>query len=234
VTDLVLLPVNRAFVEALAEIAPTQGRWAVIGGFAVWTHLGETHRPTLDVDTAAAPTAHETLVTLGAPGDREDHRDIAGIKLEVIPVEDPGDDLGHLDEQQRLFIVGHWAAVNATTSRTVRCEELVVTVPVARRLPLLACKLHAWLDRRGAGADKRGSDGLDIVRLVQTANIEALAVDAAASPVLRDAVAWAAQEVLVEQAARVARMIQLHTDTTTLRAEMVESFGQVLIEILDR
>jgi hypothetical protein len=29
-------------------------------------------------------------------------------------------------------------------------------------------------------------------------------------------------------------MIQLHTDTTTLRAEMVESFGQVLIEILDR
>jgi predicted nucleotidyltransferase len=234
VTDLVLPHVNRPFVEALAEIAPTEGRWAVIGGFAVWAHLGETHRPTLDVDTAAAPTAHQTLVSLGEPSDQEDRRDIAGVRLEIIPVEDPGDDLNHLDEQQQLFIVGHWSAANLTSNRTVRCDELVVTIPVARRLPLLACKMHAWLDRRGAGIDKRGSDGLDIVRLLDTADVDALARDADATGGLRDAVTWAAEEVLVGQAARVARMIQLNTDDTTMSTERVEALGQVLVDALAR
>lgn len=232
VNDLVLPSVNRPFVEALVQIAPTQGRWAVIGGFAVWAHLGETHRPTLDVDTAAAPTAHETLVSLGADGNQENRRNVAGVKLEIIPVDDPGDDLSGLDDQQRLFITGHWAAANATTERTVRCEELAATIPVARRLPLIACKLHAWIDRRDARADKRGSDGLDIIRLLETADFGALADDADVVPGLRLAVMWAVDNVLVEQAARVGRMIQLHTESPGIDAEAIEALGSLLLETL--
>lgn len=232
-SDLILPPVNRPFVEALAEIAPTKGRWAVIGGFAVWAHLGETHRPTLDVDTAAAPTAHETLVSLGSDGNQEHRRDVAGVKLEIIPVDDPGADLSELEDKQRLFIAAHWAAANATIERTIRCEEVAVTIPVARRLPLIACKLHAWMDRRDARADKRGSDGLDIVRLLETADFDELTRDADVVSGLRAALSWAVTEVVVEQATRVSRMIQLHTETTGIDAARTEALGVRLLEALD-
>ncbi|NOX29489.1 MAG: hypothetical protein GXP35_05495, partial [Actinobacteria bacterium] len=142
-------------------------------------------------------------------------------------------DLSELDDQQRLFITGHWSAANATTARTVRCNELTVTIPVARRLPLIACKLHAWLDRRDTRADKRGSDGLDIIRLLETADIDALARDADVVPGLRLAVAWAAHEVLVEQAARVSRMIQLHTETQSIDIDTTEALGSMLLEALE-
>ncbi|MDZ7732654.1 MAG: hypothetical protein U5R31_05615 [Acidimicrobiia bacterium] len=56
---------NRPLVEALRHVADTAGAWSVIGGFAVWCHLGGSHRPTLDIDTAADSPAHETLVALG-------------------------------------------------------------------------------------------------------------------------------------------------------------------------
>ena len=177
-TDLVLPVVNRSFVTALDQIAGTTGRWAVIGGFAVWAHLGESHRPTLDIDTAAAPGARETLVSLGSPGNDEHRRIVDGVKLEIIEVIDPGPDAADLDDKNRLFIAGHWAAATTTVEREIRCGDLAVRVPVARRLPLVACKLHAWLDRRDQRADKRGSDGLDVVRLLETADWDQLAADA--------------------------------------------------------
>lgn len=68
-STLVLPSVNGPFVEALRRVADTTGTWSVIGGFAVWCHLGESHRPTLDIDTAAAASAHETLVSLGELGE---------------------------------------------------------------------------------------------------------------------------------------------------------------------
>lgn len=150
----------------------------------------------------------------------------------ALPDRVPGDDLSGLDDQQRLFITGHWAAANATTARTVRCEELSVTIPVACRLPLIACKLHAWVDRRDARADKRGSDGLDIVRLLETADFDALADDADVVPGLRSSAMWGVEKVLVEQAARVGRMIQLHTETPNVDTETTEALGLRLLETL--
>lgn len=237
VDDLVLPSVNRPFVEALAAIAPTRGRWAVVGGFAVWTHLGETHRPTLDVDAAAAPAASETLITLGVPGDQPHRRTVAGVKLEIIPVDDPAIEAGGLDElgdQERLFVVGHWFAATFAAGRTVRCDGLSVTVPVARRLPLIACKLHAWLDRRGAHAEKRGSDGLDIVRLIDTADVGAIIRDSIDAADLLDVVAWAAKTVLIDQAARVNHLIDIHTDAVQPGVDHVEMLGSLLVEEIER
>jgi len=230
--NLVLPPVNRPFVLALQQIAPTSGHWSVIGGFAVWTHLGESHRPTLDVDAAAAPGAHATLVSLGTAGDDAHRRIVAGVKLEVIEVDDPGPGIHDLDDKDRLFIAGHWAAATATVDREIRCEELHVVVPVARRLPLIACKLHAWIDRRDQRADKRGSDGLDIVRLLDSADWESLAADTDAVDGLRPTVAFAAQHVLIDQAARVSRLIRIHTDANPPATEQVRALGVRLLSLV--
>lgn len=223
--------VNRPFVEALRQVADTIGTWSVIGGFAVWCHLGESHRPTLDIDTAAAEQACETLVALGAPGDNDRQRIVDGVLLEIIEVGDPGPDVGDLDDQHRLFVTAHWAAARMTTDVRVRCENLEVTVPVARRLPLVACKLHAWLDRRDQHARKRGSDGLDIVRLLQTADWDAAAADAREIAGLTEAVAWAGNAVLVDQAARVSRLIAVHTDSAGPRVEDVRVLGQLAVDL---
>lgn len=226
--DLVLPSVNLPFFAALRQVADTAGTWSVIGGFAVWCHLGQSHRPTLDIDTAAAEQAHETLVALGAPGDSEHRRIVEGIKLEIIEVLDPGPDASDLDDKNRLFVTAHWAAARLTTNTKVRCDELEVTVPVARRLPLVACKLHAWLDRREQRAEKRGSDGLDIVRLLQTADWEAMAADSREVDGLADVVTWAGSSVLVDQAARVSRLIQIHTDEPPPGPDEVRELGRLL------
>jgi hypothetical protein len=85
-----------------------------------------------------------------------------------------------------------WSAAKLTVDVQVRCQDLEVTVPVARRLPLIACKLHAWLDRRDQRAEKRGSDGLDIVRLLGTADWDAFAADAREIDGLGKVLAWGA------------------------------------------
>lgn len=231
-STLVLPSVNRPFVEALRQVADTAGTWSVIGGFAVWCHLGESHRPTLDIDAAAAAEAHETLVALGAPGGDEHRRIVEGVKLEIIEVLDPGPEVSDLDDKNRLFVTGHWASATLTVDVQVRCDDLEVTVPVARRLPLIACKLHAWLDRRDQRAEKRGSDGLDIVRLLQTADWDALADDASEAQALADVVSWAASSVLVDQSARVSRLIQVHTDSLPPSPSDVRLLGESLLALL--
>lgn len=110
----------------------------------------------------------------------------------------------------------------------MRCDELEVTVPVARRLPLVACKLHAWLDRRDQRAEKRGSDGLDIVRLLQAADWDAMAADSREVDGLAAVVAWAGSSVLVDQAARVSRLIQVHTDELPPGLDEVREWGRLL------
>src|SRR3546814_14647567 len=115
---------NRRFVEALHEVADTAGTWSVIGGFAVWCHLGESHRPTLDIDTAAADEAHATLVALGTPGD-SDHRPLVeGGKLELTEVLDPGPDADDHDDKHLLLVIGALGAAGLSTGVLRRCTAL--------------------------------------------------------------------------------------------------------------
>jgi len=88
------------------------------------------------------------------------------------------------------------------------------------------------MDRRDARADKRGSDGLDVVRLLETADFDALADDADVVPGPRPAVMWAAEKVLVDQAARVGRLIQLHTESSNVDTETTQALGSLLLETL--
>jgi predicted nucleotidyltransferase len=184
----------------------------------------------LDIDTAAGPIARETLVALGDPGDADHRREIGGIKIELIDVFDPGDALADLTNEQQLFVAGHWAAAVGATPVAISSGELIASVPVAPRGPLVACKLHAWLGRRPASADKRGSDGLDVVRLLETADWPELARQLDPGSPLAGVTAWAAQAVLIEQATRVARLIGVNTDTTPMAATTIAELGDALID----
>lgn len=226
-TTLWLPPANLPFVEALDTIAATQGRWAIIGGFAVWIHLGGAHRVTLDIDTAAAPTAHQTLVTAGTPGAKASQRILSGVDLDVIEVDDPASDLDGLDDKQRLFVMAHWAAAAHPMKATIRCDDLVVVVPVANWLALVGCKLHAWLDRHPSQDTKRGSDGLDIVQLLRRRP------ELTRSPMegLSEAIRWAVEHVLIDQATLVRRLTLVHADTD-IDVDEIALLGADLAELL--
>jgi len=217
------------FVEAIDSIAATQGRWAIIGGFAVWIHLGGAHRVTLDIDTAADPNAHQRLVAVGVPGATVNQRILPGAELEIIEVDDPAGDLDGLGIKQQLFVSAHWAAAAHPIAATIRCEDMAVVAPVAAWLALLGCKLHAWLDRHSSQATKRGSDGLDIIQLLRKQSEAApllLPVEG-----LSNAVRWAAERVLIEQATLVRRLILVHTDTD-IDVDEIELLGYELVELL--
>lgn len=231
VKELVVPTVNRGFVDVLRRTADTTGTWSVIGGFGVWCHLGESHRPTLDIDVVAVGEAHDRLVALGSPGASTHRRSVDGVDLDIIEVIDPGAATGHLDEMNRLFVTAHWAAARLRTDVHVRCGDLGVVIPVARRLALVACKLNAWMGRRDRRAEKRGSDGLDIVRLLQGANWDRMATDSLMVDGLRESVTWAAGSVLVDQAARVARLIQVHTDADPASPDDIRGLGRLLTEL---
>lgn len=224
-TPLWLPSANRPFVEALDSIAATPGRWAVIGGIAVWIHLGGAHRVTIDIDTAAAATAHQTLVTAGTPGANAGQRIVSGAQIELIEVDDPGDDLDDLDEKQQLFVTAHWAAASRPVQATVRCDDLAVEIPVANWLALVGCKLHAWLDRPSSQDAKRGSDGFDIIQLLR----QRPADDMLPPDGLSNAVSWAARNVLIEQATLVRRLALVHADAN-IAVDEIELLGSDLIK----
>jgi hypothetical protein len=96
---------------------------------------------------------------------------------------------------------------------------------------LVACKLHAWLGRRPVTADKRGSDGLDIVRLLETADWSVLEQQLGPGSGLAIVTAWAAQTVLVEQATRVALLISVHSDTAPMSATTIAELGVTLVAL---
>jgi hypothetical protein len=228
-TTLWLPSINMPFVQASDSISATEGRWAIIGGFAVWIHLGGAHRVTLDIDAAAGPVAHQTLVTVGVPGTNASQRILSGAELEIIEVHDPIGGLDGLDAKQRLFIAAHWAAAAHPIQATIRCDDIAVVAPVASWLALVGCKLHAWLDRHSSQDTKRGSDGVDIIQLLRRQPEPSPLV----SPVegLADSVRWAAEQVLIDQATLVRRLILIHADRD-IEVDEIELLGQELVERL--
>ena len=159
---------------ARPDFAPT----ALVGGLAVTIRLATAHRATVDVDTVAEGEGPRGLALryLGDAGAASTDRiEIDGVKVDVMatwPLPTTADELPEKDSD-RLFVLGHrWALETATpvTVEVLQQDGVTATqsiaLPVATVPALIACKLHAIGDRRGASASKQESDALDLVRLV--------------------------------------------------------------------
>lgn len=159
---------------ARADFAPA----ALVGGLAVTIRLATAHRATVDVDTVAEGEGPRDLA-LRYLGDvdaaQTDRIEIDGVKVDVMatwPLPTTADELPEKDSD-RLFVLGHrWALDTATPVTVEVLDQDGVTVTqvgvlsVATVPALIACKLHAIGDRRGASASKQESDALDLVRLI--------------------------------------------------------------------
>jgi hypothetical protein len=175
---VVVLPRALArFVDVLEVLtAPYMPPVALIGGMAVNIRLStaaEAHRVTQDIDLVAdeaSPTAVEVL-SHGTKPAQEDTVVLSGIEIDVIethPVTDQ--DLDGLNDEQRLFVVGHrWALETAGIVRVATATDAsAVEVPVAAPAGLVAGKSHAaGYPRAPRRETKHGGDLYDIFRLVE-------------------------------------------------------------------
>ena len=168
----------RSLVRAVEVLAAEPiGDYAIVGGVAVTVRVGSAHRSTTDVDTVVddgvVPSALEVLLRQpgAVPGDRFQQVFLDGTKIELLPVGRVATgDLDGLPDEQALFVTAHaWALESATAVTIIAVDDPQgrrVTARFATPSALVACKLHAIEDRHGVAVDKRGSDALDLFRLL--------------------------------------------------------------------
>jgi hypothetical protein len=147
---------------------------ALVGGLAVTIRLAAVHRATNDVDVVSGGDAPRdaALQYLAEGADGARRIEVEGVKVDVMPTY-PIDTASLPDDDvDRLFVIGHRWALESASPTTVEVVTPVAEVvesaslKVATIPALVACKFHAISGRRGAGAAKRESDALDLVRLV--------------------------------------------------------------------
>ena len=200
-------------VEVLA-VEPI-GAYAIVGGVAVTVRVGSAHRSTTDVDTVVdegvVPSALEVLLRQpgAVAGGRFQQVFLDGTKVELLPVGRVGEgDVVGLPDEQALFVASHaWALETATAATVIAMDDPEgrrVTARFATPSALVACKLHAIEDRHGVGVEKRGSDALDLFRLLADLDEAGGVSDQfrTASPELRRLTVTAAERVLVAGASR--------------------------------
>ena len=194
----------RSFVAALARF-PSEPRWAVVGGFAVNVRITDIHRLTNDIDTVSRDQTKlvEILVAESdadrlAPAKLQLEQDGTAVVVDVMA--DTSDTPLPVDAGERAFALARRMAL--ATSEWIELvvveDGVVITrviAPIATTSSLIALKSVAIARRsQGDSPQKVGSDIHDLVRLVQSCDIEA-ATDsiAAASHDLR---AWVAKTLL--------------------------------------
>ena len=187
----------RSFVAALARF-PSEPPWAVVGGFAVNVRITHIHRLTNDLDTVSRDqTALVEILVAGPDADR-----LAAAKLQleqdgtavvVDVMADTSDIPLPAEASQRAFALARRMAL-ATSEPTelivVEDRDVIakVTAPIATTSALIALKAVAIPRRsQSTSPQKVGSDIHDLVRLVQSCDLDAAADSiAAASDELRD------------------------------------------------
>lgn len=200
-------------------------RYAVVGGVAVTTRLGQAHRATADVDTVVDETAPPDAVD--ALLERPDtHRDptadhrvlVAGTKVEILGVGPlRADDLDGVPDEDALFVAAHVWALDTATPVTILAAsdpETVATARFATPGALVAMKLHAIQTRSSSGRDKRAGDAWDLYRLLVDLDADG-AVRAelrSASTPLRRLIIEAFDRVLVAGAARTSGWLRAGDD----------------------
>lgn len=92
-------------------------------------------------------------------------------------------------------------------------EVVEAEVPIATPGALVAMKLHAYLDRRGAsGPDKRPGDLWDLYNLLQFTAAEAARDLSNGSQLLREVVCTTLHEQLVERSTRARAVLRTSRD----------------------
>ena len=155
----------------------TSSPWALVGGMAVVIQLAGAHRATADVDAVADDDAGSlepelSVLAHDQQGTSTGSRVILGdgTKIDVIttgswvPDDLPDDDL------DRVFILGHWWAVQSASAVTVQVVDgaavaATADINVASPAALVACKLQSCR-RRQRDPAKVASDIYDIYRLL--------------------------------------------------------------------
>lgn len=220
---------------------------ALVGGLAVTIRLATVHRATNDVDTVSEGDGPRDLALqyLGdADAATENCIEIDGVKVDVMatwPLPTSSAELPE-DDLDRLFVLGHrWALDTAAplVVNVVSTDAATVagsgTLMVATAPALVACKLHAIADRRGAALTKQESDALDLVRLVgdlvrQPSTAEVLH---AAPFDLDELVAEQIERWFVADALRTARLAGIGTGAPgSIDAADVSTTGRLLLDQL--
>jgi hypothetical protein len=133
------------------------------------------------------------------------------VQVDVLEVTDA--DLAPLpdDPTDRLHVLSHaWAATSATTVMMRASGTPDLTVAVAEPGPLVAMKLQSIMNR---GAEKEGTDLLDIIRLC---------LDSAAGPVLRAQLAQADPRIRADAARHARRWFTDHAVRSLRRVRGIQ------------
>jgi predicted nucleotidyltransferase len=187
-------------------------------------------------DYMAEPTALELLRELEEVDSTRvaDHTlVIAGAEvqfLDVTRVTESG--IEGLEEKQVLFVAGH--AMALTGARPMRlCAEdgSEAVVPVAPAGALIVTKLHAYIDRRGQGQDKKPGDLWDLYHLLSFSSRQAAEDLADALPTLRRVLVEAVGKELVENAQR-ARVVLRQSSDERYQAIGADEFAFVAQQFL--
>lgn len=218
-------------VARLAEVAPGLPGFALIGGLAVITRLGQAHRATNDVDTVSDDQAGllDVLVADGLDRQGDSVMLDADLKLDVIDVSEGDPD--YLPYATHRFAFDTRTPVELVVRSRREGPSVAATIDVARSSALVAIKLGI---SEGVGRQrdprKVGSDAFDVARLLQRFGPDALADELIplADRSFLDRVSDLAERHLVEHADRTAAAIVRSS------VQGVETIGADQLELLGR
>ena len=198
-----------------AVVERTGRRVVVVGGLAVVCRLTNPYRATSDLDTVTRrrndePPQLELLVASGAHPSGASGvlipTSAGSVQVDVLEVTDA--DLSPLpdDPTDRLHVLSHeWAAASATSVTLKASGAPDISVAVAEPGPIVAMKLQSIMNR---GAEKEGTDLLDIIRL---------SLDPVAGPVARTQLASAHPQIRTDAALHARRWFNDHADRSLRR-----------------
>lgn len=209
-----------ALALAIPTISERTGREViVVGGLAVVCRLANPYRATSDLDTVTRrgndePAQLQLLVASGAEPDGEAGvlvpTSAGPVHVDILEVTDA--DLAPLpdDPTDRLHVLSHaWAAMTASPVVLKAAGAPDLSVAVAEPGPIVAMKLQSIMNR---GAEKEGTDLLDIIRLC---------LDPAAGPALRAQLADAESQLRADAALHAHRWFNAHAARSLRRVRGV-------------
>ncbi len=224
-------------VARLAQLGPELPPFAIIGGLAVITRLGQAHRATNDVDTVSDDQVGLVDLLVSAGFDRQGDSVLLepDLKLDVIDVSEGDPDYVPYLTHRSAFDTR--AQVEVIVRPSSGSPTVAANVSIARASALVAIKLGIS-EGIGRQRDPRkvGSDAFDVARLLQRFGPDALAdeLSALAEPSFVDQVGRLALRHLVDEVDRTAAAIVRSAvqGVQAIQAEQLEFLGRAFVDRL--